>query len=539
MNRNKYNTVKGWYQRTFNDWPSEGHKAKAKEHRPQQIGVPYQQQTGHHPKIFPAFPPPQQRQSYPQNEQNYVSQQASSANSYYPPVSSPLQAMGEVLPLHGTTNYDPLFQNHHYLPIYQHPQINSAASHSMYRRGDHQDLARGLNPQMSSGGYSSLPPHHSDGNVLQLSAGAIRPPHQQDHPRLHQNSYLQQASTQANEGGNPVGHDVLQNSIGPPSRDMNQTNLTDESQITFQQFLNSDSLNPDCRESMGPFGGGLNLAWDAQPLALQSNAAPKQSVLAYDDQRYHPSQTSHHQSAWQASAEPFTTGPSNDQIHALSSHHEHPSGALAGQNEPARASNKHHRSSLILSCPTPPPQYPLPEDPPKDFRVIHKGPNEPWHLLRMEGGSRVTVDPDSLPTDHPPKRVKGVGTKSHDSMAIHPEHLKAPRPVAPGNSASYVKQAAAARVPLSNRPVNSSNVSVRSSLRDSGYISILDYDKLNLTIVESMQSSFSTLNLTDAKCKTDYREADDGYVEVEITTKGRMRRSYIERMHSPVVGPDS
>jgi hypothetical protein len=144
----------------------------------------------------------------------------------------------------------------------------------------------------------------------------------------------------------------------------------------------------------------------------------------------------------------------------------------------------------------------------------------------MEGSSLVDVDPGRFPTDNAPKRVKGVGTESRDSIVIHQEHLKPPQPSTPGT-------AAATRVPLTHQPVISSNVSVCSSI-DSGYISILDS-----TILESMQSSFSTLKLTPGEWKTDYKEADDGYVEAEITVKGRWRISQIERMQSLVFGPET
>jgi hypothetical protein len=486
--------------------------------------------------ISPALSPPQQGQSYPHNEQKYANQRVSFANSYYRcPVSSPHQAMGEALPLHDTADYQAFFQNNHYLPSHHHPQITAAVSHNMYQQGDPQDLPLGLDPQMPSGQYDSLPQqsgprHQSDGNASQLPAGAIRQPHQQDHPQYQQNGYLQQATSQVNEGGNSVRQDALPEPNGPSSRDMNQMNFAaDEDLITVEEFLATDWFYLD-----GPVGGDINLPVDGQPSALQSNTAPKQFVPASDDQRSHHSQTSNHQSTSQVTAKTFTAGPGNDQIHALPSH-QHQSSALTGQHEPLRASSKHHRSSSILSDPTPPPQYPLPADPPINSRVIHKGPNlAPWRHVLINGDSMVTIDPDRLPTDHPPKRVKGVGTKSHDSMVIHPEHLKAPHPVASGSSASYAEQAAAARIPPNNGPVNSSNVSVRSSLRDSGYISMLDS-----AVVESMRSSLGSLKLTDANVRTDYKEADDGYVDVEITTKGRMRRSLIERMHPPIIDPDS
>ena len=514
--------MKGWYQRTFNDWPSEGNKAKLKEHQPHQNGVPDQQPAGHHPMISPVFSPPQQRQTYPQNEPSYAGQQVSSVNSYYRSASSPHQAMGEALSLH-----HPLVQNCHSLPGHRHPQITSAASHSMYQRGGPQGLPNGLDQQTSSRQYNSLPQqngpgHQSDGNASQLSAGAIRPPHQQNHLQYRQNDYPQQATTQANEGGNPLRQDALLETHGPSDRDINQMNF--KADDTFQKLLDTDWFHPD-----GPFGGGLNLPVDGQPSGLQNNAASKQFILASDD---HPPQIPNDQGTSQATAKSSTTGSDNDKMHALPSH-QHQSSALKGQHEPARGSSKHYRSSSILSDPTPPPQYPLPVDPPINSRVIHKGSNMAWRAVLIRGRSMVTVDPDILPTDHSPKRVKGVGTKSHDSMVIHPEHLRAPHPVAPSSCASYAEQAAAAPVPLSNRPVSSTNVSVRSSLRDSGYISILDS-----AVVESMRSSFSTLKLTDADFKTDYKEADDGYVDVEITTKGRMRRSLIERMHTPIIGLD-
>ncbi|KAH8590666.1 hypothetical protein B0O99DRAFT_634376 [Bisporella sp. PMI_857] len=109
--RFKYNTVKGWYRRTFPDWPSEEHKTKFKEHRLPQNGPSHHQLAGHHTKNSPACFPPQQRQRVPQHGPNYTSQQASSATPNHHPIYSQGQAMGEGLPPHATEKFSSSLQH--------------------------------------------------------------------------------------------------------------------------------------------------------------------------------------------------------------------------------------------------------------------------------------------------------------------------------------------------------------------------------------------------------------------------------------------
>jgi hypothetical protein len=145
----------------------------------------------------------------------------------------------------------------------------------------------------------------------------------------------------------------------------------------------------------------------------------------------------------------------------------------------------------------------------------------------------VKVNPNEFPTDHLRKRTKRkIGSETRDSIAIYQEqHPEGTHPIPTGSPASYAARTSAARNPLLNRPVNSSNVSVRSSLRDSGYISNFDS-----AVLESIRSSLSSVTLAnDLDLNTDYKEDDDGYVEVEVQAKFLVRRSFIEKRDAPIV----
>jgi hypothetical protein len=55
-------------------------------------------------------------------------------------------------------------------------------------------------------------------------------------------------------------------------------------------------------------------------------------------------------------------------------------------------------------------------------------------------------------------------------------------------------------------------------------------------MVESLRSSLSSFTLADVPVlNTDYKEDDDGNVEVEFRGKCRVRRSYIEKRDSSIV----
>jgi hypothetical protein len=152
----------------------------------------------------------------------------------------------------------------------------------------------------------------------------------------------------------------------------------------------------------------------------------------------------------------------------------------------------------------------------------------------MDRNDMVKVNPSEFPTDHRRKRPRGkIGKKeTRDSIAIYQEqHLEGAHAISPGKPVSYVAQTSVARNPLVNRLDNSSNVSARSSLRDSGYISTFDS-----AVLESIRSSLSSFTLADDPIlNTDYKEDDDGNVEVEFRGKCRVRKSYIQKRDSSVV----
>lgn len=154
----------------------------------------------------------------------------------------------------------------------------------------------------------------------------------------------------------------------------------------------------------------------------------------------------------------------------------------------------------------------------------------------MDGNSMVKINPNEFPPNHRRKRPRGkIANEARDSIALYPkQNSGGTRSIPAGSPASHVARASAARGPLVNRPVNSSNVSVHSSLRDSGYISNFDS-----AMVESIRSSLSSFALTDdPNLNTDYKEDGDGYVVVEVQAKWRVRKSYLEKRDSLVVVVD-
>jgi hypothetical protein len=292
-------------------------------------------------------------------------------------------------------------------------------------------------------------------------------------------------------------------------------------------------MNSDYLVCMDNNDGGVHLPVDGRQFTMQGAVVPEQFVLRSEGRGFN-TQPPNHQIVSDSGDGSSAISPSNIYQAFASPSHQYPNDAVSLQSERFHTSAKHYRNNSVFSNPAPPPQSLLPLVPQPGFGVIHKGPNHPWQPIRVDGNSMVKVNPNEFPTDHRRKRPRGkIGKReTRNSIAIYQEqHLEGAHAISPGNPAYYVAQASAARNPLVNQLVNSSNVSVRSSLRDSGYISNFDS-----AMVESIRSSLSSFTLADGPIlNTDYKEDDDGNVEVEFKGKCRVRRSYIEKRDSSIV----
>ena len=213
-----------------------------------------------------------------------------------------------------------------------------------------------------------------------------------------------------------------------------------------------------------------------------------------------------------------------------------PDWSSSENHEDPRPSRKHCRDPSVFDSPTPASSYTLSASPPTDFVVTHKRYGQSsWNPMGMNEGNFVRVDPNGYSTTHPRKRVRGIGSKNRDSMAIHEEHLRM-RSSAP-RSGDSTPSMTSSRTPelIDKSQRQSSNVSVHSNLRDSGYVSQFD------SAVNSIRSSFASLTLADnVHIDTDCKDADDGFVDVNVEAKWRMRRSRFDVLRgSPIILPQS
>jgi len=286
-------------------------------------------------------------------------------------------------------------------------------------------------------------------------------------------------------------------------------------------------------EDTGCLDGGLSLSVGDQQLNIRDNEAARQPDPALHHQRSNPLQHVNHQSVPQSPAYLLTTGSGIDRTYSTLNPQQLDFEEQHGTLQPYA---KHYCNSMFDN-PTPAPQYPLPPAPTK-FRVIHKGHNQnTWRPIGVNGNGMVKVDPDEFPTDHRRKRVKGQpGSETRDSIALYQLQLNVPNPVPQGSPASQPMECDTTRNPPVSHHVHPSKSSVHSDLRDSGYVSAFDS-----AVLDSIRSSFSSLNLADdVDFKADYEEAGDGFVDVKVNAKWRMRRSHIEKLKdAPINGSSS
>lgn len=301
--------------------------------------------------------------------------------------------------------------------------------------------------------------------------------------------------------------------------------------------LSQNPIDWDNAEDTGYLGGDLSLSVDDQQLNIQDNEPARQPDPASHHRRSNPLQHANHQGVLQLAADPLTVGSGNDRTYSTPNPQQLDC-SFEGQYGTLQPSAKRYRANSTFDNPNPAPQYPLPPAPTMKFGVIHKGHNQiSWRPICMNSSGMVKVDPDGFPTDHRRKRVKGQpGSETRDSLALYQLQLNMPNLVPQESPASQAMQSDTTQDPTVNHHVHPSKVSVHSDLRDSGYVSAFDS-----AVLDSIRSSFSSLNLADdVNFKTDYKEADDGYVDVKVKAKWRMRRSYLEKLRdAPINGPSS
>jgi hypothetical protein len=297
--------------------------------------------------------------------------------------------------------------------------------------------------------------------------------------------------------------------------------------------LSQDTIDLGNVEDTGCLDGGPSLSMDDQQINMQDDEAGRQLDPASHHQRSNSLPRANPQSVAQLPADPLTMGSQNDRTCSTLSPQKLDC-SCEGQHGILQPSAKHYRTNSIFNNPTPPPQYPLPPAPTK-FGVIHKGHNQKsWRPIGVNSSGMVKVDPDGFPTDHRRKRVRGQpGSETRDSIALYQLQLNAPNPVPQESPASQAMELDTTQNPTVDHYVHPSKVSVHSDLRDSGYVSVFDS-----AVLDSIRSSFSSLNLADdVNFKTDYKEADDGFVDVEVEAKWRMRRSALEKLKdAPING---
>jgi hypothetical protein len=312
-----------------------------------------------------------------------------------------------------------------------------------------------------------------------------------------------------------------------------------DSQYQLGEPFPDSSQNPiriENAEDTGCLDGGYPQAFDDQQVNGRENESARQPDLAFHHQLSSPLQHDNHQTVQQLHREPLGIEPQNYQAF-LTPNVQQPDCSFEGQNGTSYSSAKHYCNNLIFDNPNPAPQYPLPPLPTMNSGVIHKGYNQTsWRPIGVKGSSITKVDPDGFPTNHRRKRLRGQsGREFRDSIALWQLQHNSPNLAAQESRAPQAAQPDTTQNPTAIHHDRHPKILVQSDFRDSGYASVFD------SAVDTMRSSISSLNLADdVNFKTDYKEADDGYVDVKLKAQWRMRRSYLEKLRdAPLSGLSS
>jgi hypothetical protein len=472
--------VKEWYKRTFpGEWPSAGNKGGTKEGRQ----------------------PIRRSRSQPQRHTGVRYQQQAGYFPQNPPDFSLLRHRQDDLKC---------TQNDHV------QQASAAIIDSRHQYGSLHDQQNGDVPQLPHGTAVDAPYQE---NIRQDQACGYPP--QMTPTSFH--STCKQNNTQYH------CHDFVPQM---PPGDFESLYQLDE---PFTGLSHSP-IDLGNAADTGSLDGGLSLSMHDQQLNVQDNETARQPDQASHYQRSNPLQHANHQSVPQLPTDPLIIGSRNDRP-CFTPKPQQLDCSFEGQHGTLQPSAKHYRTNSILDNPTSPPQCPLPPAPTMKLGVIHKGYNQKsWQPIGMNGSGMFKVDPDGFPTDHPRKRIKGQpGSETRDSITLYQLQLNVPNLAPQESPASQAMQSDTTQNPEVSHHVHPWKVSVHSDLRDSGYVSIFD------SALDSMRSSISSLNLADeVNFKTDYKEADDGFVDVKVKAKWRMRRSYLDKLRdAPINGPSS
>ncbi|KAN0090548.1 hypothetical protein V8E51_019127 [Hyaloscypha variabilis] len=364
-------------------------------------------------------------------------------------------------------------------------------------QGGSQNYPNTIASQNSTGHFDppvcQHPPRNQYGSVSQLPARVVEQ-RRQDYTYYIQHSHPNHEQ-HTTEGGPSARRIPLPEPGGPFDRQTYQESPSFEKSLPGYQlppdFASLEApMNSDYLLCMDNNDGVVHPPADGQQFSMQRAVVPEQFVLRSEGRDFN-AQPPNRQTVPDPGDGSFAIIPCNIYQAFPSSSSQYPNDAVSLQSERSHTSAKQYRSSSVLSSPTPPPQSPLPLVPQPGFRVIHKGPNRPWQPIRIDGNNMVKVNLNKFPADCRQKRPKTGKRETRDSIAFYQEqHLEGAHIISPGNPVSYVAQTSAARNPPVNQLVNSSNTSVCSSLRDSGYIS--DFDS---AMVESLRSSLSSFTL--------------------------------------------
>jgi hypothetical protein len=495
-------------------------------HRPSpqpQTKIPYQQQADGSLLMPPTLSPPQHQQSDSRSTQNGCCRQESTAiiDSRHPQGCHRHRQNGDAPQLHYASAVGRPYQNVTRQCNYD-PMAHVQGYHSTFNQvgpQHHRDMPYGTSDSLNQHDDSQ---YQSNYYISHLPTGADNLFNLDDYPHYQQSGSLQQISTEASDRGYQTRLNSFPQYNGSLSHDSLQSSL-----IFENNSINGDWLLENFPDlSKNP--NDLNIPLDNQQLNMQDNATAKQPIPASQHQCYNPPQHATHQSVSQNSPDHLTVSSQNDQTYSKSNLHQL-NCSCEGQHENLEPSAEGYRNNSISDNPAPGPQPPPLPYSAVGFTVLHDGHKLPsW---KLNGKTRVKVDPDEFPSRRPKERDK-CRRRRKRPHSIAPSQTKHPLPYVPAESLDQALQSCPTRNSTVKRNTVSSKVTVCSNLRDSGYFSV------NSALCNSLLLSLSSLNLTDdPSLKTDYKDIGGGLVEVEA--KWRMKLSDLEKLSESLVNDPS
>ncbi|CZR55648.1 uncharacterized protein PAC_05536 [Phialocephala subalpina] len=530
-NKNKYNTVKGWYKRNFNDWPDEGDDTKSTGSGRRQSGAQYPPPSNHLAQTRIQYP-----QTYPQNEQYYKTPQALGEiqhqwpNGFSQQDNGPPQSRFQNAARHGFVERG----FHGYQTTSQSPPRQQALQYLSNSPGVH-PLSR-----------QSLPPYHHL-NQQDISYHNIPPSAVGDRDSLHQQGHLGSGPQpqQIVEAGCPARFTPLQQvgvlfdheryQVDGSGIICDSTRSPAGRQEWSSPGYYESLLNMEFDAGMDAVGESVHLALGGQDNTEGTNAGVHGPALASHSHLPHAPQVLNNQRPSHLASKSLVMSPPHRGVSTFTNQ-QHVEGTCVQQVEHTYPMAGHSRNSTVFRS-TIAPRHVVPPNPPQNSPVLRRRGNQPsWHPILLQDSSIVAISPDGFSTDLPRKRVRrqpGSETQrsrslrlseTRDSIDIYHDQRETANSLPASSSTFFDTRLVTTRKPLSNQPVKHSNTSVHSSVRDSGYVSLFES-----VIEETLRNSLNSLKLTDEP-KFKYRESIDGYVDVKVKTNWRVRRSYILSM---------